>query len=245
MYYLKPTDRTPTEPFKAIKVNGEFHPCTYQSDAKNGKYEAFVSGWKKAKKAYDIPLFAGTGKEEFESYLATWGKYCLFYSITGYPLDSGDCVVWAAKQEFMVLLSVGYDYVKSMYDRLIAINDKIIEATKKQLGVAEITYWMDTPKGLVTANKLFLVKPHYSIAVYLLTAPHIDPISDDDKLWKHFIETYKPTEQEMDSFPDSVKDRLTFLFGEDVSQMYEAILNDFPLTYNPEKTRELKLLTKS
>lgn len=245
MFYLKSTDWTPKEPFFAIKTEGDLHPCCYQSDAKKGKFEAFIrgKGWKKAKKAQLVPLFEGTTKADFEAYLKTWGKYCLFYAITGKELNSGDCIVWHAQQEFIVLLSVGYDYIQSFYERITAIN-RIIDATiKKHLNVTEITTrYIQNKKGFFSTDKFFQVRPTYSLMAYFITAPHVDVVSDDDKLWKHFVELYKPTEAEMQAFPVSMRDRLTFLFGKEASDMYEAVMKDFPMSYNPNEVKEAAMV---
>jgi hypothetical protein len=231
MFYLPSNFRIPKEPFLAIKVKGVLHPCSYQSSAKQGKYETFIrgEGWKKSKKAIEVPLYAGSSKEEFEAYLNTWGQYCLFYALSGYQLDDNDCCIWQAQQEFRVLMSVGYDYIQSICERVNAINELIEAATKAQLGVTELTNWMDLENGYVQKRDLFRVKVHYSMMCYFLVAPHVDVITDDPKLWKHYVAAYKPTDEQMDTFPESPKERLIFLFGEQVATMYEALMNDFPM----------------
>lgn len=231
-FYVQPTSWSPTEPFYAIKNKGRLIPCSYQSDAKNGKYEAFVrgDGWMKSKKAIEVPLPTGDYKE----YLDKWGEYCLFYGITGFQRHSNDCVVWAADQEFSVALQVGLDYVKQIVSEIHSLNETIRNIVFEKHGVDILCEAMQytNDKKLVWKN-LFKVKPHYSLIGYCLCAPHIDPVSDDDKLWKHFIEV-EGIENE-DKFPVSVKDRMTYLFSEDVATRYEKIMKAYPLSYTPKK----------
>ena len=231
MYYLKSSDRTTTEPFFAIKVKKVLYPCTYQLSAKSGDYRAFVrgTGWKKAKEAVIIPVYSGTTKDEFEAYLTTYGKECLYYSMTGYELNSNDCCAWHSTQEFQVLLSVGYDYMESFHAEISKINTLISNSIKNYLGVTEITRWIEVGDKFYSSTDFFEVRPCYSMMVYFLTAPHVDVINDDSKLEKHFIALHKPTEIEMNNFPESMKDRIIFLFGKDVADLYHSIMSDFPM----------------
>lgn len=238
-FYLKTTSWTPkTDTIFAIKVDGELHPCTYQRDyheRDKKTYESFIrgTGWKKSKKGYEVPVYRGTTKEEFQAYLEEHGKYCLFFSITGKQLGSGDCVVWAAQQEFNVLLSVGYDYVAGFLEKLNAINKKIADRVQKEHGVDIFLSKVQFTKQeqCVGNYDLFVLKPQYSVMAYFLTKPHIDPVNDDDKLWKHYVAVngHKHVTDNEDEFPVSVRDRLTFLFGEEVANDYENLMNEYPM----------------
>jgi len=238
-FYLKPTSWTPkTDTIFAIKTSGELHPCTYQSDyheRDKKTYESFIrgTGWKKSKKGYEVPVYRGTTQDEFQAYLNEYGKYCLFFSITGFQLGSGDCVVWAAQQEFNVILSVGYDYVAPFLERLNAINQKIAKRVQEEHGVDVFSNKVQFTKQeqCVGSYDLFYIKPHYSVMAYCLTKPHIDPVTDDEKLWKHYVAVngHKYVQDNEGKFPVSVKDRLTFLFGKEVAKEYEELMNDFPM----------------
>jgi len=243
--YLNETSWTPTEPFYAIrvKINGqkELHPCNYQSDANKGKYEAFIRGigWKKAKTAELIPLFKG-GLPEFKEYLETYGKYCLFYAITGKELNSDDCVVSAAKAEIISLLHYGADYCMEVSKAVNELNNRIIKHTLNQLGLTEITHRYQTlPNGNhLNAEDLFRLKVNYYIFYPLIGPPNLDPMVDDTRLFKHYVAMVRAgvyNDPEIENFPVSVKDRLTFLFGEYVANEYKRILYAYPITYNPNK----------
>lgn len=232
-FYVQPTSWTPTEPFFAIKNKKRLIPCTYQSDAKNGKYEAFIygEGWKKSKNATEVPLPNG----DLSKYLSEYGEYCLFYAITGKERHSRDCVVWAANQEFSVALSVGLEYNSKFVSKVKALNVLIQKIVMEKYGVDVFSEKFQYTKkdNRMVWKDLFYVKPHYSLMAYFLCAPHIDPVSDDDKMWKHFAKL-EGVENE-DKFPVSVKDRLTYLFSEEVSDEYERIMNDYPLSFNPKE----------
>ncbi len=243
-FYLKPTSWSPKEELiYAIKVGGELHPCTYQSDAKKGKYESFIrgTGWKKSKKVYQVPVYKGTTKEEWEAYLNEHGKYCLFYSITGKQLGDDDCVIWGAKQEFHVAIGVGYEYMANFLTKINALNAKIQKIVLEKHNVDIFSDRMQWNGGkptddgwIISQGNLFVVKPCYSLMAYFLTKPHIDPIVDDQKLWKHFVsivgaKNIDEGEHKEKEFPVSVRDRLTYLFSKEVSDEYAAIMKEFPL----------------
>ena len=234
LHYLQHTSWTPTEPFYAIKVNGEYHPCTYQSDTKKGTYESFIrgTGWKKQKKGYLIPLFEGSMKD-FQVYIDLYGEYCLFYSITGKQLGDDACIIWSARQGFKVILSVGWEHVLNFYTQACAINAKIkeLELSKRGIDITQ-NYWIDDKRWINTRD-LFFVAPTYSIMAYFLTAPHVDVIQDDERLWKHFVSVCGPeTEEERAAFPVCMRDRFVYLWSEEVASMYETMMNDFPMILN-------------
>lgn len=82
----------------------------------------------------------------------------------------------------------------------------------------------------VSHTDLFSVKPQYSIMYYFLTKPTVDVVSDDDKLWKHFVHIHKAFNYDLDNtLPVSVKDRLIFLFNKDIAKKYENLLNNFSI----------------
>jgi hypothetical protein len=244
-FYLKPTSWTPkTEIIYAIKVDGDFHPCTYQRDYIEGNsksYKSFIrgTGWKTSKKGYEIPVFTGDTQEELQAYLDKYGKFCLFYSITGFQLGCDDCVVWAMQQEFKVALSIGFDYVSKFTKRINELNSKIqkIAMEKHRIDVLSNTFqWTggrySEDSQIVSEYDLFHVKPAYSIMAYFLTKPHLDVISDDRKLEKYYkaVTSHKHMEANEGEFPVSMKQRLEFLFSKEVAKEYEAIMKEFPMS---------------
>jgi hypothetical protein len=243
-FYLKPTSWTPkTDTFYAIKVDGNMHPCTYQTglNDESTKFESFIrgTGWKTSKKGYQIPVFSGNTQEELQAYLDKYGKFCLFYSITGFGLNSGDCVVWAMQQEFNVALSIGFDYVAKFTKRINDLNTKIqkIVMQKHKVDILSKTFqWTggrySEGAQIIGEYDLFYVKPAYSVMAYFLTKPHLDVVSDDRKLEKHYkaVTSYKHMEANEGEFPVSMKKRLEFLFSKEVAKDYEAIMKEFPMT---------------
>lgn len=229
--YVGETSWTPKEDFWAIKVEKELYPCTYQSDAKKGEYESFVRGrgWKKSKKGILVSKFKGESVSDLNSYLKDWGKECLFYSITGFNTNSDDCVIWAARQEFIVSLSVGFEYVAGLTGKINVLNEKIKQIVKEKHGIdmEEHRYQYTKEKRLVSIDDLFLIRPSYSLMAYFLTKPNLDVIRDDDRLWKHYV-NLNGIENESE-FPVCMRDRLTFLFSKEISDGYEQIMKNYPM----------------
>ncbi len=237
-FYLKPTSWTPKADFiYAIKVAGDLHPCTYQKDYndESTKFEAFIRGigWKKAKKGYKIPVFRGETLEEMQAYLKQHGKYCLFFSITGFELNSGDCVVWAMQQEFNVALSIGFEYVSGFVKRLNDLNAKIQKIVMDKHGVDVLsgTFQKTKQDNFTGSYDLFYVKPAYSLMAYFLTKPHLDVVNDDSKLWKHYtaVNSFKHIEANPDEFPVQMRARLEFLFSKEVAKEYETLMKEYPM----------------
>ena len=48
----------------------------------------------------EVPLFSGN-IEDWDDYLKSYGKECLFYSLTGYDLYCGDCCMSKSVDEFV------------------------------------------------------------------------------------------------------------------------------------------------
>ena len=232
LFYTEKTSWTPEKDFYAIKFEKEFHPCTYQSDAQNQKYEAFVRGigWKKSKKGYLIPLFKGTTVEELNDYITEYGKFCAFYSITGFHLYADDCVVWSAKQEFTVGLNIGFDYVSKIVNDVNNLNDKILKLIHEKNTITDLRGKFCYVNGNICdmETDFFKVKINYSLMAYFLCKPHVDVVSDDDKLYK-FYNRISGCKEDQSEFPVSVKDRFTFLFSEEVSNEYERIMKEYPI----------------
>jgi len=242
-FYLKPTSWTPKADFLyAIKVAGDLHPCTYQTNYndESTKFEAFIRGigWKKAKKGYKIPVFKGETLEEMQAYIEQHGKYCLFFSITGFELNSGDCVVWAMQQEFNVALSIGFEYVSGFVKRLNDLNAKIQKIVMDKYQVDVLSDKMQWTGGrysegarIIGQYDLFYVKPAYSLMAYFLTKPHLDVVNDDSKLEKHYkaVVGYQHIEANPDEFPVSMKERLEFLFSKEVAKDYEKMMKEVPM----------------
>lgn len=228
-YYLKNTSWTPTEPFHAIKHKGTgtYHPCTYQMDAKQNKYESFVygEGWKRSKKGYLIPLFSGENIQEFKEYSLKYGDFCAFYSVTGKSLTCHDSFVAAAQQEYKVAM-YDIEYFSTYIKAVRSLNQKIIDYLQFQ-GWDLSQRWNKKDGVLYDMDSLFRVMPSYSLMFYILVKPHLDVLNDDDKLFKHFTEVYRSNTEE--KFPVCMRDRITFLFNGDIAQDYEYILNNFPI----------------
>lgn len=239
-YYCQFDERTPKEPFLSYKIDGELHPKT-----SSGK-QIFIygKGWKTPKgKGILIPLLPNLKYESVKSHIEEFGKNCTFYAITGYEIRSQDCCAFASSQEFNVATSKmpeSLEYVAECVSEIKKVNQKIYQLMLEKYGIdmegRNYQYCKDDPehKNLIVKNDLFWLRPHYSLMAYFLTKPHLDVVSDDGKLWKHFVELYPGDKldlvhEEKCELPIQMKARLEFLFNKEISEDYERIMNKYPM----------------
>lgn len=224
------------------KFKDKLYPVDYQEINSKGKVEFFIhrEGWVKGKKPIWIDRFKGETYNDLINYSREYGENILFYSLTNTTLTDQDCVMHAARQEFKSALWIcEFDYLFRFNDEVKRLNHMIENRYKKLYGAnVLLKYSTKINDGksdfqYIFKDKLFFVKPHFSLMAYVITAPHIDPVSDDDKLWKHWVNV-KRNNQSDDEFPVSVKDRLAFLLGRDVSVEYERIMNEYPLSFQKD-----------
>lgn len=236
-FYCIHSNYTPTEPFSAWKVDGELYP-----DNGYEKGKIFVPGKgykKKSGKEVTVPLIPDLTAENVQAHFNEYGKYCTFYAITGYDLFDQDCCAQDKIQEFKSAVICGFDYVAGCVEKIQQVNRKIRDILMDRYGldIRQGACWAQYPKTnpehLVDKDKLFFVKPYYSLMFYIITAPSLDVIHDDDRLWKHYVAINGINHK--DKFPVQMKARLTFLFNKEVTDDYEFILHNYGLNYQKTK----------
>jgi hypothetical protein len=167
-------DRAPNANFLAVKHNKEIYPLHYQDDKK----ETFIMGFgyvKIAKKQlFTVPVYSRKVKD-WDTYLEKYGKYCLYYSLSGGHLEDRDCCTIRQQEEFYRILHCGgavkFSQFANNFNKFHKIQEDVIE---KLPGICKL-YSDD-----------IYIKPAYSISI-LGCAPYMDSINDDRKLEKTYL----------------------------------------------------------
>jgi len=134
-------------------------------------------GWKKIGKTNKviIPTFSGN-VEDWDDYILKYGKMCLFYSLSGYSLDSCDCCAYNLRNEFYSIFQckggiLGYQkYVENM----LAIQDiqrKVLEDKFSLLSEYIRNSYIDK----------YLFRPFFNM-YFVVMPPYLDTPADDDKM---------------------------------------------------------------
>ena len=190
----------PKSDFRALKLSNkdkrELHPSWREETIKNTSVlcpcssddkEVFVYGlgWKKLGKKnwINVPLFSGE-IEDWDNYLNEYGKDCLFYSLTGYSLQSNDCCANNMISEFLSLLQCkgGIEQYQKYVENIEAIQEiqtKVFEEKLSYMSEYE-------RKSFIDKN---LIRPCYRVFLFI-TTPYLDTPNDDDKL-ERFYRTYR------------------------------------------------------
>jgi len=197
IYIGKSLCKPPKESFYALKLSKKdkekLHPTWNDEQIKNNVIlypqiddgdEVFVYGlgYKKFGKTnkVEVPLFSGE-IEDWDEYLKTWGKECLFYSISGYSLYSMDCCLCSSQNEFYSILECDGGIEK--YQRYVE-NIECIQEIQKDVINEKFSYCPDWERNHLVDDLLF--RPSYSIMGLLPISPYLDTIKDDEKLEKFY-----------------------------------------------------------
>lgn len=240
--------RVPTDPFKA----GYHENTLYPSDSdKKGQTFIHGIGEVKLKKLKEIPVYDGT-INGWNDYLEKYGKFCLFYSITGGDLNGWDCASDRQRQEFNAIILCGVD--------------KYLEFVRLWKRFNDIQHQvLDKYDPFFTKN--FFLKPSYTLGgcYYLPYYPNMDVIADDETLFKTFCfiteQEYNDTDakikklwnvptseltdldelylsdfakkrsiymrEKMDGFTECMRERIIELYGTEAQELYNELMN-FP-----------------
>lgn len=150
-----------------------------QTDRFGEDNEVFVRGlgYKKFGKTnmvvvpvYDMEI------DNWDEYLNKYGKYCLFYSLSGYSLDDFDCCALSSQREFYSLLQCngGIKKYQEYVDMILKIQEIQTNKLKEMF-----SYLYDWEIKQIIQEKLF--RPCYSI-MFMTMPPYLDTPADDDKL---------------------------------------------------------------
>lgn len=165
---------------KQIKETTILYPQTHSY---MGDDEVFVRGigWKKFGKTNRIfvPLFSGN-IEDWDEYIQTYGKYCLFYSLTGYSLHDSDCCAFNSINEFYSLLQCegGIEQYQKFVENILEIQKIQTHTISKKLKY--LSKWQR--ERFIQEN---LIRPCFRVFM-LIMPPYLDTPSDDDKLETYY-----------------------------------------------------------
>ena len=189
----------------------------------------------KTKKIITIPMFDGT-IEGWNDYVLKYGYACLFYSLTGYDINSMDCCALNMQREFNSVVMSNWGLHK--YAKFVEIYNYINQIQMETLSKDS---WM---VSYFDFTKDYLFRPNFSLGGFLTIEPYCDVIADDEKLEKLYrskrnrelsIEGKSANEiiDTLDNeitdgvFPISTKERIKYFYGEECMKLYEQLVNDF------------------
>lgn len=251
--------RIPKDTFKAIKLTTrdkrKMHPEWELGEAKkteiivpdtngysNGEVFVYGLGWKKMteKNTIEVPVFSGY-VEDWDNYLKQYGKECLFYSISGYDLNSMDCCAYNVRREFHSLLQCDGGIEK--YQTYVNTILKIREIQKQKIEETFSPFVSDWFVKDLTKKLLF--NPSFGI-MFLIFEPYLDTIEDDGKLetfyrkkryyelrgkYESVVEIDDIITKEMDEedgvFPVCMSNRMSVIYGDECNRLYDYILQNF------------------
>lgn len=215
--------------FSAVEIDGILEPF------ENGEKEVFIygKGWKKLgkKKIVDVPVITDT--TDLNEFLNGYGYKCLYYALTSQLLGSQDCCWTYIQAEFMSMIRVGINDWMDVLNKFNNLKKDIINISLNKWGINPYDYnKMQTSKGgrLFFREGVFAPTLKHSIAGIIRCLPYLDAISDDDALYKTYYLCELNGDESLlsdDNLPISVKDRITYLYNENVTAQYENLMNPF------------------
>jgi hypothetical protein len=169
-------DRVPQSDFLAVKHNEKLYPLQYQYQKK----ETFIYGvgWIKIKRKQLITVPVYSRKiAEWDTYLEKYGKYCLYYSLSGGHLGDRDCCTTNQQQEFYRIMQCGGPEKFSQFARNFNAFQKIQKEVIEAL-----------PDICSLYSDRMYIKPAYSVVYsFLGCAPYMNTVADDRKLEEMYL----------------------------------------------------------
>lgn len=224
-----------------IRIHGENHEVDNKKEYRipitaSDSNSVFVQGlgYIKTKRIETIPVYDGT-VDSWNDYVLKYGYQCLFYSMTGYTLNTMDCCAYNMQREFRSFILSGMGLVK--YAKFVNLFHKINASQLVTLKSYPLIFNFEYDKYYFT--------PCYSLLGLLAVTPYVDTVADDDKmecLYRRIRTTELrdkginkateildiiETEIKDGIFPVCPKERMRLLFGEDCVKAYTSILEDF------------------
>lgn len=187
-----------TKPFKAVKIkidgNDTLIPVILNSWERNKEItpstEIFIYGVGRKKvgkrKLYEIPLFDNEA-EHWNDYINQYGKYCLFFSLTGNDYDSMDCCLTSERNEFNSINNYGAVEYVDFIENFLRIN----ELQRKVLEQWHNTYY-GSGYSIDRFVDKYLFRPCYNI--YWLSFQYSTDVLEDDKRMEEFYEAKRTKE---------------------------------------------------
>ena len=213
------------EPFGIVKIKGNFYPCGL-----NAK-EVFIYGvgYKRIDKSKIIQTDRLTELDEIKQYFDLYGADCLYYNLTNKLIGNNDYCWNSIQREFEAMTYAGFI---NWFNYIGRINKLIAETTSIYLTKWGINPYVDkvqtTKNGnVIFRQDLFKIKLNHFVSYpFGRTLPFLDCIEDDSRLFNtYYYCECGETDLEKNKLPSSVKDRLTYLFNENVANEYELLMH--------------------
>ena len=164
-----------------------------QTDLYSGEDKVFVRGLGEKKfgktNKVEVPIFSGE-IEDWDNYLNSYGKECLFYSLTGYSLDDWDACISNSVDEFLSLLQCKGGITQ--YQKYVENIEEIQRIQTEKIN-EKFSYLSDWERKYFIKDNL--IRPCFRVFMFI-TTPYLDTPNDDVKLLvfykkyrRHEIET--------------------------------------------------------
>lgn len=212
--------------FYAIKIKNELIPFKNKTD--KGVF-IYGVGYKKINKLKIIDVPVIDSRTNLTEYLNLYGEKCLYFGLTSQILGGNDCCWTSIQYEFQAMVYVGIDKWIDFVDKFNTLKSEIVKIYLDKYGVNPYLDMVQYTKNdvCVFRNGLFILKLNHFISYpFGRITPFLDVIKDDDALCNtnYFCKLNAKLDSDND-FPESVKDRLAFIFDESVALKYEQLLN--------------------
>lgn len=226
-----------------IRIYGENHEVDNKKEyrvpitATNGN-KVFVPGigYITTKRIETIPTYDGK-VDSWNDYVLKYGYQCMFYSLTGYTLNSMDCCAYSMQKEFRSFVMSGMGL--TLYAKYVNLFQKINALQLSTLKSYPFIFTFEYDK--------YYFAPCYSVGGLLTVEPYADTVKDDDKMEclyrrirvtelrdkgiKEGVKLAEIIDKEIKDgiFPVCMKDRMKLLFGDECVKAYVKILDDFKM----------------
>jgi len=210
------------------KIDNEYYPLQYGIKDK----DVFIYGVGR-KKFLKKNVVKVEKMDNVQSYLDKYGKHVTFFVLTNHLLNSRDCCYINLNNEFDVMLHIGVDKWIEFVSRYRKLFSDMNEVYKTKFGIVmEYDKMQTTNKGnIVFRDKIFVLSLTHYIFYPFRCLPFLDCVSHDGLLENTYKSCVLGGNYDIDldktDFPESVSDRLTYIFNSEISKEYENIMNYF------------------
>lgn len=217
--------------FNAVMIEGSYRPFDI------GDKDVFIYGIgrKKFGKAKRIELSVIDDQTDLQEYLNLYGSDCLFYGLTNQLINNNDCSWTCVMDDFKAMLVFGIDKWIVYVERVKKLKEVVNTTYQQKYGIIANNEKIQTTNrnNIVFRNSLFVVNINHYLMYPFKGFPHFDVINDDSRLCNTFkyCEWLKDGKEDLSIdtsvFPVSVKDRLIYLFNEEVANEYSELMHYF------------------
>lgn len=231
MIYIKVKQHVNEETFFVSKKDDEFYPLVDQK-YKSSNYVRGIGCFKvKESDLYSIPHIKEINSTTWKDYLSKYGENCLYYSLSGYYLDSPTCEEYNMQNEFKCLLNCNIDIDK--YKQYCLLFDKLHDLQTKAFKKIGL-YCFDFED--------FYIYPSFK-HYHIIGHPYMEVFKHDEILWNlyckqrkiNMIGNYRQIYEKQKQYflnrecyyPTDIKDRIIDIFGLEAANIYERMLTFF------------------